>query len=188
MLEETESPFQEGFASDSSEAESLFLEMQPVFRRITGRLTTNREMRQDLIGESYLNFRKALRRYDPGRGIPLKVYLACQVRFHLYTLVRARWQVERRHSDLESVDHGVGHREDPSDAWDDALILRHNAARVAPLLERISVRQKRAITWRYYNEMSYDEIALRLGVQTATARSLLRHGICRLRELAMHID
>jgi len=177
-----------GLAADPAAMSCLYLDLKPAFQAIIGRLTANRDMRQDLLGESYIAFHRLVARYDPARRIPLNVYVVSQMRYQLYTLVRAHWSVEMRNAGLESADLATASLSDPSDSWDDAMICAQTAARVLPLLERISIRQKSAITWRFYDDMSYEEIASKLGIQTSTARSLLRHGLCRLRNLAVRLD
>jgi len=44
------------------------------------------------------------------------------------------------------------------------------------------------LIWRYYEERSFEEIAGMLKIQTATARSLLRHGLNTLRKAIRPAD
>jgi RNA polymerase sigma factor (sigma-70 family) len=148
------------------------------------RFSDDSETRKDLSGEAYLIFQELLNRYDAGRGVPLRPYLVSQSRALLYSHCRARRNVKRREPCLTEAALDAALHEDPTPKWNHQIDRSRLLEALPDLLRRVPLRQRRVLLWRYYDELSFDEIALRLDVRPATARSLLRHGITRLRELA----
>ncbi len=65
--------------------------------------------------------------------------------------------------------------------WDDALALHVVQDRLPGAISRLSLRQRQAVIWRYYDQRSFEEIAERQGVCLSTARSTLRHALKNMR-------
>jgi RNA polymerase sigma factor (sigma-70 family) len=169
------------------------------------------ELRQDLPGEIYVRFSAFLSDYDPAYGVPLRPYLVRSVTASVYTFVRRRWRALPREVSLDSVmaDGYAGisshsaHRarpslqsvgpsslsssllstwcDDPTPRWDDAINTRNIMRRLPGLIARLPKRQRLVVLLHYYDHRSFDEIASILEVRPATARSLLRHGLTKLR-------
>ena len=74
---------------------------------------------------------------------------------------------------------------DPTPDWDHSLVLQGVRNSLPEAIQSLPKRQRNVVIWRYYEERSYEEIASLLGVQVSTARSLLRHGLNRLRRQVM---
>jgi RNA polymerase sigma factor (sigma-70 family) len=166
----------------------LFAEFTPYVRSLIRRLTDDAEMRKDLHGEAWLVFRSLVERYDPARGIPLRPYLVCQLRSHLFSQCRSRRGIMRRETCISAVESPSRAQADPTTEWDRQIELRRLASALPEMLSHVPLRQRRVILWRYFDGMTFEEIAERLRVQPATARSLLRHGLNRLRALAAERD
>jgi len=143
----------------------------------------NAEIRNDLEGEIYYRFCVLLKAFDPSRGVPLRPYLVRQLSASIYTYARHHWRNQHREVSLELFTSDSGPRQsiDPTPEWDDAIDLQQFKGSLPAAIAKLSERQRSVVIWRYYEDRSFEEIAGRLGVQTSTARSLLRHALTHLR-------
>src|SRR5258708_1855733 len=170
--------------------EALYEEFQPLVRRLIRQYGDCPESRQELSGEIYFRFCSLLDAYDPDRGIPLRPYMVRQLSASVYTFARQGW---RRRGREVSLDLNAGacdnlHAFDPSRDWDDRLLTEQVAQALPEAIAKLPKRQRQVVIWRYYEERSFEEIAELLNIQLATARSLLRHGLNRLRRSAAHFN
>jgi RNA polymerase sigma factor (sigma-70 family) len=162
-----------------SDRDALFAEFTPLVRRLLRQYGDNAELRKDLMGEIYCQFQSLLNAYDPSRGIPLRPYLVRQLTASVYTYARRQWRYAKHTISLDGFENLPS---DPTSDWNSALI--HQAVREAlpSLIASLPARQRCVLIWRYYDERSFEDIARLLGVQEATARSLLRHSLNNLRK------
>jgi RNA polymerase sigma-70 factor (ECF subfamily) len=166
--------------------DALYAEFRPLVQRLIRQYGSEPEMRQDLEGEIYCQFTRLLDVYDTSRGVPLRPYIVRQLTASIYTYARCHWRRQRREFSLELWD-GAAQSADPSDQWDHDLMIQRIRTSLPQAVSRLPQRQRNVVIWRYYEERSFEDIAQLLGVQIATARSLLRHGLNNLRK-HMHSD
>lgn len=164
------------------EREVLFAEFAPLVSRLIRQYGQCPELRQDLRGEIYYRFCTILDRYDPDRGVPLRPYLVRQLSASVYTYARHYWRLQKRETTLENKAEGALHIQDPTVSWIADLTQQEVAAMFPKALAKLPERQRQVVIWRYYEDRSFEEIAARLFIKTATARSLLRHGLNNLRK------
>ena len=164
-----------------AQRDALYAEFQPLARRLIRQYGDTNEAREDLMGEIYYRFCHLLDCFDPSRGIPLKPYLVRQLSASIYTYARHQWRRQKREiaMELESGLSELHQTEDPSRQWDDKLALDHARQGLPDALRQLSLRQRQVVIWRYYEARSFEEIAERLSIQPATARSILRHGLTK---------
>src|SRR4051812_38761897 len=74
------------------DAEQLFVEFQPLVRRLIRQYGESLETRNDLKGEIYYRFCLVLKAYDPDRGVPLRPYIVRQLSASIYTFMRQQWR------------------------------------------------------------------------------------------------
>jgi RNA polymerase sigma-70 factor (ECF subfamily) len=161
--------------------DALYAEFSPLIRRLIRKYGTDPEIRADLVGEIYTRFCDLYERFDPGRGVPLRPYIARQLTWSIHTFCRAYWR--QRSRELPVVQEDGSTPEGPSGSADPtADALDHELCRVlSAAIGRLPERQRQALILRYYDSKSFDEIGVTLSVQPATARSLLRNAIANLR-------
>jgi RNA polymerase sigma factor (sigma-70 family) len=162
---------------------ALFTEFAPLVSKLLSRYGEDPELRKDLIGEIYQHFAQYLAAYDPSRGIPLKPYLVSKLQYAIFNCARDYRRPLRREASLDSSPGALDalHAFDPTPDWDRAIVINQIRAALPGAIQRLTERQRRIILWRYYEGRSFEEIAEHLGIQPATARSLLRNGIANLR-------
>lgn len=164
--------------------DTLYAEFQPLVRRLIRQYGEDAETRCDLQGEIYYRFCLLLDAYDPSRGVPLRPYLVRQLTTSIYTYARQGWRRQKREVTLEST---LGQAEpttgvDPSREWDEGMVTEQVLKMLPESIAKLPERQRNVIVWRYYDSMSFEEIAAILKIQVSTARSMLRHGINNLRK------
>ena len=162
--------------------QELFDQFQPLVGSLMRRYGTTAELRKDLQGEIYYQFRQLVDSYDLDRGIPITAYLTHMLSQRIFNYVRDYWRGESRYVHLEpeflegtlAVDHSqTGHEE--------ALQAQEVLDALPAAIAALPRRQRLVLVWRYYEERAFEDIAVDLGIQPATARSLLRHAITSLR-------
>lgn len=168
----------------SIDRETLYAELEPLVRRLIRRFGNTPELRRDLAGEIYYRFCTFFDAFEPERGIPLRPYLVRQLTAATYTYVRHHWRTLYREVAIDEYksDYGFGWEEDPTVRWDQTLAEQEVAGLLPEAIGMLPRRQRQVVIWRYYEERSFEEIAEMLGVQNATARSLLRHGLNGIRK------
>lgn len=164
--------------------EALYGEFGPLVRRLIRQYGQDTELRQDLKGEIYYRFCALVDAYDPERGVPLRPYLVRQLTAAVYTYARQHWRLRRRELELEPMENvSLAERPlDPTTDWISDISLQSVAQALPTAINILPERQRKVVIWRYYEERSFNEIAALLGIQPATARSLLRHGLNTLRK------
>ena len=172
-----------GYPADTADCNRLFTEFQPLVQRLIRQYGDEPELREDLIGEIYCRFCALVHAYDPSRGIPLRPYLVHQLAYSVYSFVRRQWRRHKREISLEidSIARAIPSSEDVSAKWDDAMMMQKVQAGLPCAISQLSLRQRQVVIWRYYEARSFEEIAERLDVRLATARSTLRHALKNMR-------
>jgi RNA polymerase sigma factor (sigma-70 family) len=163
--------------------ERLFAELQPLIRRLVRQYGKSVELREDLPGVLYCRFCELVGEYDERRGIPLRPYLVRMLVTYAFTYSRTQWRHEARTTSFDALEQkGIPvAAEDPTPGWTHRLSEREALVRLPAAIAALPARQRQVVIWRYYEARSFDEIGRLLGVREASARSLLRHGLNRLR-------
>lgn len=173
-----------------AERDELFASFDPLVRRLQRLYGSDPEMRQELIGEIFCRFCVLLDEFDPDKGIPVRAYLVRGLSLAIYAYVRSNWRRQRREVRFE-LPSGLelsGDPEPTDEQWIQRLVLEQVYEALPAEIERLPQRQRLVIVWRYYDGRSFEEIGELLGVQTSTARSLLRHGLNHLRKRLRPMD
>lgn len=160
----------------------LYAEFAPLVRRLIRQYGDRPEDREDLVGIIYCYFHSLLDAYDPARGVPLRPYLVRQLSLSVYTYVRQQRQRSKRCVSIDANPNCYpGLLDDPTTTWNTNLMHLQVQQTLPDLIASLPERQRYVVIWRYYEERSFEEIADALGIQTSTARSLLRHALNNLR-------
>jgi len=155
----------------------------PYCQRLIRKYGRSHELRQDLIGETYCLLHDLLQSYDGSRGVPLSAYLFSQLRAGVFTYARSEWRREARElAASRAADEGwrLEERPEPDSTWPERLTLRESLIQA---MGQLTERQAAVVYLRYFQEREFEDIGALLNVKASTARSLLRHGLCHLREI-----
>ena len=162
----------------------LYLEFTLLVKRLVRQYGKTAEQRQDLEGEIYWQFCGHVEAYDPERGVPLRPYIVRLLSASVYTYARKQWKLEERETALNQTegDYHPALMLDPTPQWVHNVSQQQIIAALPMSLTQLPERQRKVVIMRYYEQRSFEEIAELLAIKPATARSLLRHGLCSLRK------
>ena len=143
-------------------------------RRVVAEPTLAEEVAQD----TFLSLWRRPGAYDPARG-SLQSFLLGVARNKSIDLVRKEESVKRSRDALAaSFEYDPDHltQYEPGVGVEDRHEVRHALARLSPL-------QREAIVLAYFGGRTYREVATELDIPEGTAKTRLRDGLMRLREL-----
>ena len=177
-LASSEMPFEHALLSKAE----LFESFAPLVNRLIMQYGSCPQLREELSGEIYHRFQGLVDAFDPARGVPLRPYLVRQLSSSVYTFVRSYRRSAARETPIDAIDTIRNEFNiDPTSEWDAQLMLEAAGNSIRVALTQLSERQRNVVIWRYYDDYSFEDIALMLDIQPATARSLLRHGLNRMK-------
>jgi len=170
--------------------ESLYAEFAPLVKRLLRQYGGDAEMRQDLAGEIYCRFWGLVEAFDPERGVPLRPYLVRQLSASIYTYARGQWTLRKREAYVGSLGGNSANEPnyDPTASWIAEMSQQQLLQSLPHAISQLPVRQRKVVCWRYYDDLPFEEIAGILGIEPATVRSLLRHGLNNLRKQMQRSD
>ena len=136
---------------------------------------------EEVVQDAFVYLFRNLRRYDAGRG-------SFWAWLRVALVSRCRNKRRRRRLPLVSLEvlDGAGQvLVDPAPASDPADVLEMRGVRRAvwDALQRVSPGARDALILRYYEGLSYAEMALALGCSNDAARARVAHGKVQLRRL-----
>ncbi len=160
----------------------LLVRFGPYCRRLIRKYGSSPELRQDLVGEIYCILHDLVQAYDTSRGVPLSAYLFSQLRSCVFTYARSEWRRTARELAASRLEGDGWELEETAQDlnWPDRVTLRESLLQA---MEQLTERQRSVVYLRYFQEREFEDIAEMLQIKPATARSLLRHGIRRLRKI-----
>jgi RNA polymerase sigma factor (sigma-70 family) len=164
--------------------ESLYAEFAPLVQRLLRQYGSDAELLQDLAGEIYCRFCTLVDAFDPDRGVPLRPYLVRQLSAFTYTYVRSQRTLQKREAPVgwSEGNSAAEPSYDPTSSWIAELSQQQILQSLPHAIAQLPDRQRKVVCWRYIDDMPFDEISGILGIEPATVRSLLRHGINNLRK------
>lgn len=129
---------------------------------------------EDLMQETFVRALQASRRYRPEGRISTWLFSIAA------NLVRDRWRRRARRGEELPLDHLP--LEAPDSTEEQALRgIDHERVREALLC--LPLEQRLALILRYYQDLSYEEIAQALAIPVGTVRSRIHNGLARLKRL-----
>ncbi|MGW1997264.1 sigma-70 family RNA polymerase sigma factor [Embleya sp. NPDC001921] len=141
------------------------------------RVSGNRTAAEDIVQEVFVHLWERPYAFRPERG-SLRGWLCLLAHRRAVDWVRAEQSRERR------VEHAC---RTGDGAWvasaEDSVLAADEADRVRSALARLPAVQREAIELAYYAEITYREVALRLGVPEGTVKSRMRVGLRQLATL-----
>ncbi|WP_020616350.1 sigma-70 family RNA polymerase sigma factor [Paenibacillus daejeonensis] len=137
-------------------------------------LVGNRADTEDIVQDSYLQFHRSLRLYDPSR--PLRPWLMGVVMRQVRSYRRGRWMQFRFSGRSERLHDR--REEDFSGEVVDHLTNRALLEGVS----RLSFKLQQVITLHYLSEYTQEEIAEILDIPVGTVKSRIHAGLSKLRK------
>jgi RNA polymerase sigma-70 factor (ECF subfamily) len=142
------------------------------------RRLTDRDLALDLRDEVFVRVWQALPHWQD-RGIDPKAWL--------YRIAHARlidtYRRQRHVTFSPLLDEQVEQIPDPSSATDHELLTHDSAHRLRQCVARLDDNQRMVIELRWFQQLSFREIAERIGKSEGAVKGLHHRGLVNLREL-----
>ncbi len=123
----------------------------------------DRDLCEDVVQESFLNFYTRIRNVDTGRKV--SSYLFAVARNEALSALRGK----KRHIPLEEANEVP----DATDIEAD-LIRRERSTQVRHAVSKLDTKYRQVLSLYYYDDMSYQEISKRLRLPVNTIRTHLK--------------
>jgi RNA polymerase sigma-70 factor (ECF subfamily) len=142
------------------------------------RIVGDRQAAEDVVQEAFLSIWRCPSSYRPERG-RVGSYLFGVVHNKAVDAIRHEESLRRREQAFGGVDEEVGGPDEVVEgAW---MALRGRQVREA--VSRLSSVQREAIELAYFEGLTCNEVAAKLGIPLGTAKTRLRDGMIRLRNV-----
>jgi len=145
--------------------------------RLCRQLLGDRDAARDALQEVYLRARQGFPGYDRQR--PLRAWLNAVAAHHCIDRLRRESREQRLFLPTSEDDAELA---EPGPSPLARLMGAERRARLTEAVEALPPRHRAPIVLRYHAELSYEEIAARLGITRAQVGTLLFRGRRRLRE------
>jgi RNA polymerase sigma-70 factor (ECF subfamily) len=150
----------------------LFERYREVIFRVAFRLTNSPVAAEDITQECFLGLLNAPRNFDPAKG-SLRTYLYGAVRNHA-----------RRYHGLRNVDVDLDDTEADETAEVSQWFLQQEQSQVVrQAIFTLPLQQREALILFQYEELTLEEIAAILGIETGAVKSRLHRARARLRRI-----
>ena len=159
---------------DKTALHSLYKETAAQLFGLALRILRNRELAEEIVQDSFVLLWNNAHTFDPSRGSAM-AWLARIVRNRCIDLIRRRGrETPLDHTSIEGW-------EDPGSSPADLAALSSDARRLHHCLDELEESPRKVLRLVYYEGMTYEEVAVHLGVPLGTVKSWVRRSLTRLR-------
>ena len=144
------------------------------------RILVDASLAEEVAQDTFLALWRRPGAFDPGRG-SLQAFLMGVARNKAIDVVRREETRRRARDDLMAEQEMESEAPSATEEVDERQ-------RVTMALARLSVPQREAVVLAYYGGRTYREVAEELGIPEGTAKTRLRDGLGKLRELLARGD
>jgi RNA polymerase sigma-70 factor (ECF subfamily) len=144
---------------------------------IAKRVCGNSILAEDVVQEAFLSIWRRPTSYRPDRG-RVGSYLFGVVHNKAVDAIRHEESLRRREAAYGGIEDEVGPDQVVESAWSVA-----RGQQVRDAIGRLSSVQREAIELAYFDGLTCTEVAAKLGIPLGTAKTRLRDGMIRLRNL-----
>ncbi|WP_183511986.1 ECF RNA polymerase sigma factor SigK [Paeniglutamicibacter cryotolerans] len=153
--------------------EAVSAQVFGLIRRIIRDEAQSEEVTQEVFVEAW----QQATRFDPARGKAISWILTLA---HRRAVDRVRASQASRDRDLRQ---GIKEFQETYDDVEEGVVLRDESHRVLVALERLSQAQRDAIRLAYFGGYTHHEVAVMLKIPVGTAKTRIRDGMTKLRDL-----
>ncbi len=140
------------------------------------KLTTNHALVQDCIQDLFLNAWEKRQTISALQSV--KAYLFVALRNNILRQVKQ----QNNHEEVEALDAESDWLLDPESIYLQAEQEQSVHACLQQALERLPKRQREAVYLKYYENLSYEEIATAMGLNRQVVANYLQHALHNLRD------
>jgi RNA polymerase sigma-70 factor (ECF subfamily) len=159
---------------DRAALQGLYATTAPQLFGLALGILRNRELAEDVVQDSFVLVWRHARSFDPGRGTAM-AWLARIVRNQCFDLLRRRG----REAPLDET--SLHNREDPAPSPAELTALSRDAQRLRGCLDELEEGPRKSLLLAYYEGMTFEQVAGRLGAPLGTVKSWIRRSLIRLK-------
>ena len=139
------------------------------------KIAQNRELTEDCLQDLFLTILETRERL--GRTDSIKFYLMRALR---RDIVRKLTNAQRFNTELDTLDFTIEFYYEPT--WLDSQISREQSALLLQELNNLPARQKEALFLKYFDSLSYEEIAGVMGIEQTSVYKIVYKAIASLQK------
>lgn len=143
---------------------------------LASRICGDRNLAEDIVQEAFLSVWRKPENYRAERG-SVAAYVLGAVHHKAVDAIRHEESVRRREQAV-SQPADASQEDLEEEGW--VLVMRDQ---IRSTVEKLSDVQKEALQLAYFEGLTYSEVANKLGIPLGTAKTRLRDGMIRLRNL-----
>jgi RNA polymerase sigma-70 factor (ECF subfamily) len=159
---------------DPAALQSLYAATAPQLFGLALGILRSRDLAEDIVQDAFVLVWRHARSFDPGRGTAM-AWLARIVRNQCFDLLRRRG----RESPLDET--FLQSRPDPAPGPAELTALSRDAHRLRGCLEELEESPRQSLMLAYYEGMTFEQVAGRLGAPLGTVKSWIRRSLIRLK-------
>jgi RNA polymerase sigma-70 factor (ECF subfamily) len=159
---------------DPAALQSLYAATAPQLFGLALGILRSRDLAEDIVQDAFVLVWRHARSFDPGRGTAM-AWLARIVRNQCFDLLRRRG----RESPLDET--FLQSRPDPAPGPVELTALSRDAHRLRGCLEELEESPRQSLMLAYYEGMTFEQVAGRLGAPLGTVKSWIRRSLIRLK-------
>ncbi len=161
---------------DQRAVEDLYARYSGPLFSLAYQVTGSDRYAQDVVQEVFIAIWRDAARFDPTRG-SASSWLFALARHKAIDLVRKEAAIRRRTADVDLS------FEEASDDVDQDAWLNIRRERVLVALKQLPGAQRTAVELAFFSGLTHVEVAEHLGIPLGTAKTRIRTGLLRLRDL-----
>ena len=169
--------WQEG---DKDAFEMLYQQHNGLVLKTAYLITGNRDEAEDVLQEVFVSVWKARRTYDPGKG----KFTTWLHRITVNQCAKMHRKKKPAIRSLEKVQKEGLHlsKSDVSQSTDQSAIQNYEFEDLIVRLNLLDSKHRSVMVLRYFNELSYEEIAQTLGIPLGTVKSRINQSLKSIRK------
>jgi len=164
-------------AGDVAAFESLFQQHQGLVYRTAYLITGDREEARDIMQEVFVSVWQARHTFDPAKGR----FTTWLHRITVNRCSRRRRKKRIAFQSLEKEESKGGCPDDPQALPEEIMITREEYAGLMRALNSLDTKHRCVLVLRFFNELSYEEVAEAAGISLGTVKSRIHYALKTLR-------
>ncbi|WP_420149459.1 RNA polymerase sigma factor [Spirosoma sp.] len=153
----------------------MYEKYAPLLYNYGYKIAQNRQITEDCLQDLFLTILETRERL--GRTDSIKFYLMRALR---RDIVRKLTSEQRFDGDLDTLDFTIEFHYEPT--WLDAQISQEQSTLLLQELNSLPARQKEALFLKYFDNLSYEEIAGVMGIEQTSAYKIIYKAIASLQK------
>ncbi|TVT28997.1 sigma-70 family RNA polymerase sigma factor [Salinicoccus cyprini] len=165
-------------SGDRNALESLYIRYEKLLFSYAYKMTSNREMSEEIVQDVFIKVWRKKGAYDPSKG-KLSTWLITLTRNSTIDVLRRQKMETYEYDERDDIDPTQSEQNSPVEA---AVEAGEDKAMIRRAMEGLSREQQRIITLFYFRACSHSQIAESLDLPIGTVKSRIRLALQHLKK------